>query len=622
MGDLLDRVAHQQNLLEAWQDTRRRAHERGQLGGEHVAFAQSAASNLAAMSTALLEGTWRPSPARPVMIPKPSGGQRQLGVPTLEDAILERAVLRIVDPIVDRELLPWSFAYRRGLGVDDAVRSLLQARDEDDAHWVARLDFSDCFESIPRRPVMQRVDEVTGDPELAELIRLLVYRPIAGDHRSASTGLTQGAPLSPLLANLHLDRFDRAMLARGYVVIRYGDDVAIPVASRAQAVQASTAAQLEASGLGLAISPSKAAIRSFADGVPFLGQTLTEGTATKTAQQARPKATTVFISDSEGLLRSRGDRLRYERDGELQFSISFKRVRQVVAFGRVGCTTPFLHQVMARGIDLVFLNQHGRYLGRIQSGASVNPDVRQRQYKLARQPARSLEMAKRIVAAKTTNLRVGLLRATRRSSRGQVDDLVDRMRRRITEAASAETLQSALGIEGAASRDYFQGLRSLLNSEWEFAGRRRRPPPDPVNSLLSLGYTLLLQEAIAAAEVADLDPYLGFLHQPRTGRPSLALDLIEEFRPVLVDATVLRAIATGQLRREHFEIDPGPPQRCTLTAPGRKIFLSAYERRMLTVFTHAGSGRRVSYRVGLSLQAQSLAAELQGRGRYEPVVWK
>lgn len=622
VGELLERVADEQNLVEAWQETRRRARERGQLGSEHAAFAHMAASRLSDLSESLRDGSWSPSPARAATIPKGSGGTRELGIPTLTDSIVERAILHVIDPIIDRELLPWSFAYRRGLGVDDAIRALLEARDEQDKQWVARLDFSDCFATIPTAPLIQRISEILDDQELVDLLTAIIRRPLDGLDRDADIGLLQGAPLSPLFANLHLDRFDRAMLARDHVVIRYGDDLAIPVTTQDDAHAATRWAQQEATALGLDISARKATVSSFADGVAFLGQTLTEGTASKTPQQARPKATTIFISESEGLLRSRGDRLRYERDGELEFSLSFKRVRQIVVFGRVGCTTPFLHQVMARGIELVFLSQHGRYIGRIQGSGSSDAEPRRRQYEVARQPARSLDLARRIVVAKIVNLRGGLLRATRRASRGDVDHVLKRMRKRVDEVESAESVQEALGIEGAASRDYFEGLRSLIDAEWGFTARRRRPPPDPVNSLLSFGYTLLLQETTAAAEVAGLDPYQGFLHQQRSGRPSLALDLMEEVRPVLVDSTVLRALSTGQLRGEHFETDPGPPQRCTLTAEGRRVFLAAYERRLLTLFTHAGSGRRVSYRVGLSLQAQALAAELRGQGRYDPLVWK
>jgi CRISPR-associated protein Cas1 len=183
-----------------------------------------------------------------------------------------------------------------------------------------------------------------------------------------------------------------------------------------------------------------------------------------------------------------------------------------------------------------------------------------------------------------------------------VQGQIDRLERARTTLRDTPTLSAVLGVEGAGSRDYFAGLAKLLDSSWEFTGRRRRPPPDPINSLLSLGYTLLTQEATAAVEAAGLDPYFGFLHSARVGRPSLALNLVEEFRPVLVDSVALRAVRTSMLRQTDFVRLDGPPASCLLTRDGRHTFLAAYERRMLTLVTHPGVGRRVSYRVALGLQ--------------------
>jgi CRISP-associated protein Cas1 len=139
--------------------------------------------------------------------------------------------------------------------------------------------------------------------------------------------------------------------------------------------------------------------------------------------------------------------------------------------------------------------------------------------------------------------------------------------------------------------------------------------------MLSFGYTLLVYEAIAALGIAGLDPAVGFLHQARWGRPSLALDLIEEFRPVLADAVVLRCLTTGVVRPDEFDTEPD--RGCRMSPRARHAFLAAYERRMLTLFTHEPSGRRVSYRVGLELQAKALARTILDVGRpYRAVRWK
>ncbi len=185
----------------------------------------------------------------------------------------------------------------------------------------------------------------------------------------------------------------------------------------------------------------------------------------------------------------------------------------------------------------------------------------------------------------------------------------------------ASSYDEILGHEGMATREYFRAWRHLIGGDWGFTARERRPSPDPVNAMLSFGYTLLVQEAVAALETAGLDAAVGFLHRARWGRPCLALDLMEEFRPVIVDAVVLRCLSSGIVRFEEFETTPD--KGCRMNARARQAFLAAYERRMLTVFTHEPEGRRVSYRVGLGLQARGLArAVLDPDRTYRAVRWK
>jgi CRISPR-associated protein Cas1 len=187
--------------------------------------------------------------------------------------------------------------------------------------------------------------------------------------------------------------------------------------------------------------------------------------------------------------------------------------------------------------------------------------------------------------------------------------------------ADATSIEEIMGHEGSASREYFRSWYQDFGTDWGFASRQRRPPPDPVNAMLSFGYTLLVHEAVAALGTAGLDPAVGLLHQARWGRPGLALDLMEEFRPVIVDAMVFRCLSTGIVRFEEFETTPDVG--CRMNDRSRRAFLAAYERRMLTLFTHEPTGRRVSYRAGLGLQAKALARVLLDPDRrYRPVRWK
>jgi CRISPR-associated protein Cas1 len=623
VGELLARAFTEQALLDAWDEVRSAVLADGDGGPELDRFEASAARRISDLAERLAEGTWKPSPVVRVELAKPAGGLRRLGVPLLADRIVERALLAELDPVIDPLLLPWSFAYRRGLGVRDALACLIEARDAG-ATWVARADVDNCFDRIPRWEVLRRLREVLTDTQAVDLLRQLMNRPVVGDRTARDDrglGLHQGSPVSPLLCNLYLDAFDRAMLTAGHQVIRYGDDIAIPTPDRASAEQMLAAAQEALEPLRLDLDPAKSRVVSFDEGVPFLGETVTSTTGHGVEALSHPLETVVYVDRQGSLLRSRGDRLVVEHQDQAIFKLNLRRIRQVVCLGRVGMTTAFLHQVLVRGIDVVLLPSGAGPGGRVSSLAHSDPTARRCQYRVADDPRRALELARSFVDGKIANMRVALLRAERRERDPTRADVAATLEVTRLVLADATTIEEVMGHEGMATREYFRGWRPLLDPAWGFTSRQRRPPPDPVNAMLSFGYTLLLHEAVAALEMAGLDPAVGYLHQARWGRPNLALDLMEELRPVIVDAVVLRCATTGMIGSDEFEIVP--EQGCRMTPKARHTFLAAYERRMLTLFTHDRTRRRASYRVGLGLQAKALArALLEPEQPYRAVHWK
>lgn len=215
---MFERAFTQQRLLDAWEEARDAAYADGDAGAEVERFEAAAARNVSELAEALTTGNYEPKPVHRVEIAKSSGGTRKLAIPSLEDRIVERALLAELDRVIDPLLLPWSFAYRKGLGVKDAIAALTEVRDEG-AQWVARCDIDDCFEHIPRWEVARRLREVINDLAVIDLVRKFMDRPVIGErtpYAERGLGLHQGSPLSPLLCNLYLDAFDRAMLAKGY----------------------------------------------------------------------------------------------------------------------------------------------------------------------------------------------------------------------------------------------------------------------------------------------------------------------------------------------------------------------------------------------------------------------
>jgi CRISPR-associated protein Cas1 len=233
--------------------------------------------------------------------------------------------------------------------------------------------------------------------------------------------------------------------------------------------------------------------------------------------------------------------------------------------------------------------------------------LRQAQFAAARDPTRCLAIARRLVCAKIKNSRVMLRRNCRVLDRRVLDDLAGHTRR----AGHAENLDVLLGIEGSAARLYFQHFSGMLRQDFPFSfdTRNRRPPRDPINALLSFAYALLTAEWTATLSTVGFDPYQGFYHQPRYGRPSLSLDLMEEFRPIIADSVVIGAINNGVLDEGDFLVTA---TAAALTAAGRRRFLQAFERRLDELVTHPVFGYRLSYRRVLDVQARLFARHLTG----------
>ncbi|MEZ4363833.1 MAG: CRISPR-associated endonuclease Cas1 [Kofleriaceae bacterium] len=301
------------------------------------------------------------------------------------------------------------------------------------------------------------------------------------------------------------------------------------------------------------------------------------------------------------------------REGPKQ-TVRLSHTSHVAVFGAVQLSTQALHALCERGINIAYLSTGG-WLQAITRGMDhKHVELRRRQFAAAADPRRCLALAKRLVTSKIRNCRTLI----RRNADDPPTRTLDRLRDQLHAAARADRLESLLGIEGTAARSYFQAYARLLNppqlenepptTAFDFTGRNRRPPKDPVNALLSLGYSLLTKDLVIAAMAVGFDPYLGFYHQPRYGRPALALDVMEEFRPLIVDSMVLSVINTGALRASDFLHRAGA---YALTPAGRTKFLRAYERRIDEEITHPVFGYRISYRRTLEVQLRLLSRYLQ-----------
>jgi len=344
--------------------------------------------------------------------------------------------------------------------------------------------------------------------------------------------------------------------------------------------------------------------------------------------------TILYVTDQGAAVTRKGNRLVVEKMREtIQWVHAFK-VRQVVLMGRIHVTPSAIGFLLEEGIDTVFLSIHGRYRGRLISEFGKNIELRRLQFQKLGDSSFAVDLARRYVSGKIENCRIFLRRHNRELQDEGVLAGLNQLRtmvRRLDECASTESI---MGVEGAAAAAYF-GIfgRLLRNPDISFNGRNRRPPRDPINVLLSLGYTLLANAVQTQVNVTGLDPYLGCLHSVEYGRPSLVLDLMEEFRPVLVDSLVIALInrriirATDFYRPEEkepaaFDFAESEPVRqdypILLAHQGMRKFVTQFENRMNQKVLYMPKEQQLSYRDILLEQVRLLVRFLSDEQPYQP----
>lgn len=327
---------------------------------------------------------------------------------------------------------------------------------------------------------------------------------------------------------------------------------------------------------------------------------------------------TLYVVEAGARLEKEYHRLLVTKNDEVLMRVPVNQVSQVVLVGQVGVTTPALHALLEAKIPLLLIGRTGRLIGRLLPPTPHNLPLRQAQYRRDEDAPFVLDTARRIVAAKLRNQRVLALRVLRRLPEGQADRTpLDGLYATEAQVAAAADLAVLRGVEGRGARAYFALYRQAFDPAWEFQKRTRRPPQDPINALLSLGYTLLSNALITALEAAGLDPYLGFFHCEKYGRPALALDMVEEFRAPLVDSLVLTLVNRRMLQADDFE--KRGSGGVYLGERGLRLFLREFGDRLESEVTRPEIGRALSYRKIFEVQARRMANAVLGKASaYEP----
>ncbi len=337
---------------------------------------------------------------------------------------------------------------------------------------------------------------------------------------------------------------------------------------------------------------------------------------------------TLYVTTQGTYLSREGETVRVSVEKEVKLSLPVHTIGSIVCFGQVMMTPPLMGLCAERGISCVFLTEYGKFLARVEGPTRGNVLLRREQYRKADDEGFSASIARAVVVAKIANARQILMRAARESACEEdvkaLDSVTMRLARLMDDTKMTMPLDAVRGKEGDAARIYFDVFDRLIltqKEEFFFRGRNRRPPLDNMNALLSFLYTLVVHDCRSALEGVGLDPSVGYLHVDRPGRPSLALDLMEELRPVVADRLALTLINRQQVKGKGFKKTESGA--VVMDDETRKVVLTAYQERKREEILHPFIAEKIAYGLLPHVQATLFARYLRGDiDGYPPYFWR
>lgn len=591
-------------------------------------------------------------------------GLRALVVPTVRDRLVQRVAAERWGPAIDTLLEDCAYAYRKGFSRNGAARAIQRAY-EAGYKYVLDADVRAFFDEVPWPRLEAKLAALFPFEPLVALAMRFMRASVVFEGRTLERqrGLPQGAPLSPLLANLYLDELDEELLGRDYRLVRYGDDFVVLARDLDRARQARDDARRALARLGLALHEGKTDVRAMDDGLRYLGylfcrSVVLESPASKAQPTpgdpaavpaaswlaqvplqrvhelvARPRAgggaqvevAPLAGEDSTATAEARdlgaalhvitpntrlwlkGETLMVAPPDTEPRPVPLGALSHVVLVGSARLTVPALLRLGQRGVPVYFCRRSGELYATHLPHAPAW-DLWLAQARAADDADMCLAFAREIVRAKLGN--TAYLMA-RHGLAVDAQVLVDMrvLARACDDKASVEELR---GLEGRGAALYFNALREHLGAEWGFTGRRVRPAPDPVNALLSFGYTLLYHHISTALVAAGLNPRLGLFHRERGVYHALACDLQEELR-YKVDSLVLALVHRREVQVSDFAPSPDGRWPCLMTHELRRRFVAAFEQRLVANLT-TPSGATLSYRAWMDAQARAVRALVRDGG--------
>jgi CRISP-associated protein Cas1 len=661
-------------LEQAWGQVKKGSQSAGVDGVTPVVFKGNSARELPRLLEQLEQHCYLPKPARGLWIK--SGRRRLVAISTVRDRIVQRSLLDELNPVLESLFCPISYAYRPGFSVNRAIADFTAATQEK-ISWVLQVDVQAFFDRICWPILFTKLEQLPMRslggaklaPEIVRLVKQQVKQAVVlqSQVQQRSEGLLQGSALSGALANLYLDDLDWRCWKLDLPCVRYGDDMAFLCGSQQECETVLSLLRRWLGELYLRLQPDKTCITSPGQSYVLLGHRICDGRVVELLKDWRPyerrrlmsqpvkrpiktqvlqafggrqvpmvisaanvpqihywsKAmTTLYVTDQGACLRMKNQQFQVVRGESLLCEVPAECVSHVVLFGCCNVTHGAAKLALHRGIPVMYLSQRGRYYGRLETAGLADVEVLSRQVICSQDMELGRKIAEVLVMGKLHNSKILLQRLERRHENKVAQKVLKELTALMRIVSRAGSLEALRGYEGQGAKIYFRGFASFLAEPFRFEGRSTRPPQDAVNSLMSLGYTLLHQNMNSCVLGLGLHTHFGHLHTPRKDHPALVLDLVEEFRAPVVDSFVMYLVNSRVVALEDFTT-PDEDGGVYLLPDALKVFLKHWEDRMHLLVTHPHTGLKVPYRRCLELQVREYMAFLmQEKECYRPMLWK
>ena len=602
-------------------------------------------------------GEYYPEDLQGIFIKKDNGKKlRALAIPTLKDRILQRAVVQVFSPSVDRLLDESSYAYRKGLSRLSAAKTIKESYNEG-FRYVLETDIETFFDSVNWKILFDRIDILLNSDPLGDIIKKWVSVPVIynGIKIIRTLGLPQGSAISPLLANLYLDEFDD-IIKDNFKLVRYSDDFVILCKSKEEAEKALNTVKENLNNLLLNLNPVKTEITSFDAGFQYLGylfvrSKVIEASGKKSEEKIPDREKEllqhkynwhanldihnikelktgaeitnlslnfadepetkipIFISSFDTKATVTHDTLCLLDQTDKKTKIPLTHIKSVTFFGTPNTSLYTILYLKDSNIPSYFCRPNGKLY--LSFGNEKNYNLWYRQMKLTKNLKFVLNFSKKIVEAKINNSKI----ISKRNGWGENSFKV--LASLQNKAIDVEELETLRGIEGISARFYFNEMKKVISKEWNFNKRIKYPPTDPVNVMLSIGYTILYNHISTALHVQGLNPEIGYYHSLKSNHNALASDIVEEYR-FLIDSLILYIVHRKMFSKYDFEHNHRR-FKCFMKRDKRNKFITLVEERLKKNYNFDEG--EMSYLEHFDNKAESIKKLINGKkDNYKPFI--